>query len=287
MINNNFNNGFGNNFGMGVMNNGFSNLNLNQQPLMNNYNQTNDNNNNIMGGNNNMNQNQNNNQQQREPLSLTIEPIEFDGLLKTKFTTTVELAKMVNEIFRPVFSDYEGCLVLPNQMGGFDTVVYFCDKGVQDERLKALRPVVQQGNQLNISQRISNINRRFQNKTYELTDDAKDVFSEFMVKERNSNKVRWNQLVVEKAENNYNSCVIHVQLNGIDIMKIIKKIYGSSVKGNRTDYSMKLERGIGMNTSGMYANYLVSILQLDTKEVEKVAQSVGMVPLSDTIPMVK
>lgn len=287
MINFN-NNGYGNNFGMGVMNNGFSNLNLNQQPLMNNYNQTNDNNNNIMGGNN-MNQNQNNNnqQQKREPLNLTIEPVEFDGLLKTKFTTTVELAKTVNEMFRPVFSDYEGCLILPNQMGGFDTIVYFCDKGIQDERLKALRPVVQQGN-LNISQRINNLNRRYQNKTYELTEDCKDIFSEFMVKERNSNKVRWNQLVVEKAENNYNSCTIHVQLNGIDIMKILKKIYGSTVKGNRTDYSMKLERGIGVvNGAGLFANYLVSILQLDTKEVERVAQSVGMVPLADTIPMVK
>lgn len=282
--NNNFNNGFGN-FGMGVSNG----INYNNSPLMNNYNQPNDNSNNIntMGGNNNMNQN-NNNQQQREPLSISIEPIEFDGLLKTKFTTTVELSKMVNEIFRPVFSDYEGCLILPNQAGGFDTVVYFCDKGVKDERLKALRPVVQQGNQLNISQRINNINRRFQNKTYELTEDAKDVFGEFIIKERNVNKIRWNQIVTEKAENNYNSCVIHVQLRGLDIMKIIKKIYGASVKGNRTDYSMKLERGIGIaNTAGFCANYLVSILQLDTKEVERVAQSVGMVPLSDTIPMVR
>ncbi len=237
------------------------------------------------------NQNQNKMEENYEPLELELIQQEFDGVLKTKLTTTTDLAKMINKIFKPVFSDYVGSLVLPNQMGGFDTVVYFRDSGVRDERTTAIQHLVQQnGNrQLSMSERIQNINIRYKNKTYDLTRDCKDVFKEFMVTEGNGKKINWNKYVVEKTEPNYNGYSVYVQLNGIDIMKIIRKIYGGTSKdGKRTDYNMRLERGLGVvNNNGIYANYLVSIMQLDTREVEKVAQSVGMVPLANTLPMVR
>lgn len=280
-------NNFNNNFGM--MNYGGNSLypggNVSGTGV-DNYSSTNDISNTEKGG------NQMNYQNQKKenyvPLELNLEPIEFDGMLKTKLTTTTELAKMVNELFRGVFSDYEGCLILPNSMGGFDTTIYFRDKGIKDNRINALEHVVQQqAGRLDINQRINNLNMRYKNKTYDLTKGCKEIFGEFMIPERNK-KINWNRNVVEKTENSYNGYTIYVQLNGVDIMKVIKKIYGSKVDGRRTDYSMKLERGIGIvNERGIYANYLVSIMQLDTREVEKIAQSVGMVPLQGNIPMVR
>lgn len=276
---------FNNNFGMnyGYQGGGLG-VNLN--------NNTNDiNNNKNMGGNNMNYQNQNNAVQDNyEPIILDVDQQEFDGVLKTKLTTTTDLAKMVNKLFKPVFVDYEGCLILPNQMGGFDTTIYFRDKGVQDEnKLSALQHVVQaQGGNLSMSQRLQNINLRYKNKTYDLTRECKDVFKEFMITDKGSSKVNWSKYVVEKTEPSYNGYSIYVQLNGVDIMKIIKKIYGASIEGKRTDYNMRLERGLGVvNGQGLFANYLVSIMQLDTREVEKIAQSVGMVPLAGNIPMVR
>lgn len=291
----NFNNN-NNNFGMGayqgmgglnIVNSGYSqglgiNLNNRTNDIVNNYN---------MGGNEMNYQNQNKMEENYEPLELDLKEQEFDGVLKTKLTTTTDLAKIVNQIFKPIFSDFVGSLILPNQMGGFDTVVYFRESGIKDERTTAIQQLVQQGNhnQLSMSERIKNMNTRYKNKTYDLTRDCKDVFKEFMVTEGNGKKINWNKYVVEKAEPNYNGYSVYVQLNGIDIMKIIRKLYGGTSKdGKRTDYSMRLERGLGVvNSNNLYANYLVSIMQLDTREVEKIAQSVGMVPLANNIPMVR
>lgn len=297
---NNFNNN--NNFGMGMCQPSLGGLNItnagySQGSLglnLNNYTNDTVNNNYNMGGTNNMNyQNQNERMEENyAPLEMDIVEQEFDGVLKTKLTTTTDLAKTLNKIFKPVFSDYVGSLILPNQMGGFDTVVYFKDSGIKDERAKAIQHLVQQANngQLTMSERIQNINTRYRNKTYDLTRDCKDVFKEFMITERNNNKkINWNRYVVEKTEPNYNGYSVYVQLNGIDIMKIIRKLYGGTSKdGKRIDYSMRLERGLGVvNNNGLYTNYLVSIMQLDTREVEKIAQSVGMVPLANNIPMVR
>lgn len=287
---------FNNNFGMipyqnmgglnetnPVYNQGLGiNLNSNTNDIVNNYN---------MGGNEMNYLNQNKTEENYVPLELELKEQEFDGVLKTKLTTTTDLAKMVNQIFKPVFSDFVGSLILPNQMGGFDTVVYFRDSGIKDERTTAIQQLIQQGNhnQLTMSERIKNMNTRYKNKTYDLTRDCKDIFKEFMVTERNGKKINWNKYIVEKAEPNYNGYSVYVQLNGIDIMKIIRKLYGGTSKdGKRTDYSMRLERGLGIvNNNNLYTNYLVSIMQLDTREVEKIAQSVGMVPLANNIPMVR
>lgn len=284
----NYGNGFNN--GMLMGNNGYQGSGLlNFNPNTNDINNTN-----TMGGSNNMlnyglNQNQKKEENNYEPMVLNVEQQEFDGLLKTKLTTTTDVAKMVNALFKPVFSDWEGCLILPNNAGGFDTFLYFKENGVKDEtKLQALEHVVQANtNNLSMSQRIQNLNLRYKNKTYELSRDAKDILKEFMPQEKNG-KVKWSNFVVEKTQQEYNGYSVHVQITGVDIMKIIRKIYGANVDGKRTDYTMKVERGIGVvNQQGLFANYLVTIMQLDVREVEKIAQSVGMIPLAGNIPMVK
>lgn len=291
MINYGNGNGF-NGFNNGVMTGGYTGQTssglLNFNPNTNDINNTN----NTMGGSNNMlnyGLNQKKEENNYEPMVLNVEQQEFDGLLKTKLTTTTDVAKMVNKLFKPVFSDWEGCLILPNNAGGFDTFLYFKENGVKDpNKLTALEHVVPaNSNNLTMSQRIQNLNLRYKNKTYELSRDAKDILKEFMPQEKNG-KVKWNNFVVEKTQQEYNGYSVHVQITGVDIMKIIRKIYGAQVDGKRTDYTMKVERGIGVvNQQGFFANYLVTIMQLDVREVEKIAQSVGMIPLAGNIPMVK
>lgn len=287
------------NFNNGVSMMGNNNMNVNNgyqgSGLLNFNSGANDINNiNTMGGSNMINYGATNNQQPKkeenyEPMVLNVEQQEFDGVLKTKLTTTTEVAKMVNKLFKAVFSDWEGCLILPNSAGKFDTFLYFKENGIKDEsRLCALEHVVQANtNNLSMSQRIQNLNLRYKNKTYELSRDAKDILKEFMPQEKNGS-VKWNNYIVEKTQQEYNGYSVHVQIIGIDIMKIIRKIYGSQVNGRRTDYAMRVEREIGMrNQQGFCTNYLVSIMQLDVKETEKIAQSVGMVPLAGSIPMVR
>lgn len=295
---NNLNNNFGMGFGQPQM--GGINPQSNMMNTVNGYNNINNSVNNNMIGENKMKQNMNNNNQQQnkqeeEEFELCIEQQEFDGLLKSKLTTTTDLSKMVNKIFKPVFEDFEGSIVLPNNVGGFDTVIYFRDPGMsrhngQSDKVKALQYLVQQNNgNLSMSQRLQNLNTLYKNKTYTITKECKDIFKEFMITNGKNKSVNWNRHVVEKTEPNYNGYSIYVLLTGIDIIKVIRKVYGATNKeGNRIDYKLRLEQALSpAGADGLCSNYLVSIMQLDVKEVEKVAQSVGMIPLANTLPIIR
>ena len=47
--------------------------------------------------------------EKREPLKFgKVEAIEFPNTMETALTTTLSLAQTINDLFRPIFVDYEG-----------------------------------------------------------------------------------------------------------------------------------------------------------------------------------
>lgn len=274
----------------------------------NNYNYNRGNNNrgnyNNNGANYNNNNNNNNNNQpqqpQREPLRIEVEsPIPFDGELRSKMTTTVELSKNINNLFK-IFHDFEGSIVVPDMYGQLQVMLYFKDKGniaVGPDQVRCIEPVGMNNNRSGIGMfsQIQNLQTRYSQKKYQLTQDAKDIFSEF-INVRPGSKINWNQFVKEITEQTgYYSTSITVEVAGIDILKLIRKIYGSHVTGTngkdkaRLDYNINLIKpfGIDMNSGAMSTNYLIAIQQLNSKEVEKLAQEMGLVPSCGTIPMIR
>jgi len=223
------------------------------------------------------------NEEQKVMARIEIEPIPFDGLLKSKIISTIELSKLVNSVFKNAMADYEGCIILPAQNGQFDCTLYFKDHGPirgQGDQIKNLISITGPNRGVSAVDRITAFNNRTSNKLYSLSEETKQILSEFMAV-RKDQKINWNQHVFEQAEATYNANIVYLKVCGIDIVKILKKIYGGKIDGDRCDYNITLMRPTGMN------NYLISIQQLDTKEVEKLALSVGIIQTGNSIAMIR
>ena len=222
------------------------------------------------------------NENQKAMARIEIEPIPFDGLLKSKIISTIELSKLVNSVFKNAMADYEGCIILPMQNGQFDCTLYFKDHGPVrgGDQIKNLVSITGPNRGVSAVDRITAFNNRTSNKLYALSEETKQILSEFMAV-RKDQKINWNQHVFEQAEATYNANIVYVKVTNIDIVKILKKIYGGKIDGDRCDYNITLMRPTGMN------NYLISIQQLDTKEVEKLALSVGIIQTGNSIAMIR
>ena len=251
------------------------------------------NNNRNFGGNKNYNkggQNMRNEniQNQNEPLRLNIEPQPFDGVMKSKLTTTIALSKTINQLFRPIFSDYEGCIIAPDSYGQLQVALYFKDKGMRgtDETIKTLIPVTERVKGTTAIDRVMQMNLRNSSKSYDISKDTKDILSEFIYTRGNS-KVNWNQHILEQTERQYNGYTIYVKIVGLDLVRIVRKIYGGKLDGSRIDYNISIIKPIGADVNGFNQNFLINIQQLDSKEVERLANEIGVVPQVGAIQMVR
>jgi len=225
---------------------------------------------------------------QEEPLRMEVTPLKFDGLIKSKLTTTISLGKMIYDLFKSTFPEYEGCVIQPNQYGILQVTLYFKDNGklTNHKAVKAVAPVGSSQARNSAYDRIASLNQRFSSKKFELTKDAKDILEEFYWTKGNQ-KVQWNQFVTEIVSQDYNGYSVHLKVTGLDITKILRKIYGSKVDGSRVDYAVSIVKPIGMDGTGLLQNYLISIQQLDTREVENLAKEVGVIPVQGSIPMIR
>ncbi|MGL5330976.1 MAG: hypothetical protein ACRDD7_17065 [Peptostreptococcaceae bacterium] len=238
---------------------------------------------------NNQNRGNNNNggKNQREPLRLNVEPVPFDGILKSKLTTTFDVSKLINGMLRPTFVDYEGCIVIPDNYGQLQCQLFFKDKGnATDDKVKALSPVTERVKGTGMASRINKLNLRNSNKAYELTQDAKDILGEFIQIPRGQKNINWNNFVFEQTEQNYNGYTIFVKVVNLDINKLVRKIYGGKIEGARIDYNISIIRPIGVTTNTAQ-NFLINIQQLDSREVEKLANAVGIMPVTGSIQMIR
>ena len=229
----------------------------------------------------------------REPIITVEETQEFDSLLKSKITTTFDLAKTINGLFRPIFSDYEGCLIAPDQFGVLQLSLYFKDKGDPGtSQIKNLESVIQKADKSDAMARIRNINRMNSSQKYDLSDLTKEALSEFMFgyNPNNNQKINWKQHVTELTERQqYNAYSVYVRVSGLDIMKVIKKIYGNKLEnGSYIDYQATIIKPtVANNAGGVNSNFLINISQLDTKQVEKLCMEVGMVPTVGAIQFIR
>ena len=223
-----------------------------------------------------------------EPLRLVIEPQPFDGVMKSKLTTTIALSKTVNQLFRPIFSDYEGCIIAPDAYGQLQVSLYFKDKGYsgREDVIKSLIPVTERVKGTSAIDRIMQMNLRNSSKAYDLSKETKDILSEFFYTRGNA-KVNWNQHVVEQTERQYNGQLIYVKVVGLDLVRLVRKIYGGKIDGSRIDYNISIIKPIGADMNGFNQNFLINIQQLDSKEVERLANEIGVVPQVGQIQMVR
>lgn len=217
------------------------------------------------------NQNQNNNNpQSEEEYVIDVSPRKFISWQNKMRTDTDELASVISSIFSKVFHDYVGCRVKCRKdvfnRDIFDTIFVFRDNPtpVPDGMVKATLDLVnvasQQNNsnyssdkKLNYLTMMGTFNARSEGKTFTLTDEAKKVLLPYMGYINNQKPTLKNieNVINTTIESSINPLygngteIISVIISGIDIYKLLKKIYGkemvvSCIKGADGDYEANL-----------------------------------------------
>lgn len=217
-----------------------------------------------------------------------VTPAKFEANVTMKLTTSIKLARQFAEFFYSMSDDVAGCIVDIDQM----TKRVACYLYLQNSKFtneKKFKAVVQS----NMAVRGSSIIDRYtntykaQNTIMSLTDDAKNVFQEFLPfsaprKNKGGNVwvPIWEQIYSEKVENKnpyginpaavYNYGVIQLDPN-----RILAKMYGE--KPSENDYfEYEVFPMYVMGTYGVqFPNYILSISQGNGETIRKVCNEIG------------
>lgn len=252
--------------------------------MMNNNNYSNNNRNN--GGNNNQQQPQ---QETRKKAKLYLEePLEFVGTIDGHITTTVDLAKNINTLFNTAFGDYEGSVISQNHLGELTASLFFKDTGAGNIEPLVKTNVRGSNKSMSPAERVRNMNLRNINKTYTLSEELKEILEQFLNLSPKA-KVNWDRMYSEVAERMYGGMNnIYVRVDNININKVLKVLYGSETANKeRLEYNITVIKPIGMGAGGINQNHIIKVDRLNVKEIERLANKVGMMPSVGTIPMIR
>lgn len=229
---------------------------------------------------------------------LTVEPIKFNNTTEGQLTTSASICSLVNSLFSKICHDYKGSIIVPNGTGQLSLTLFFTDNGqvVGDSKFKNLVNINAPNPNENRVDRMNRYMSSYRNRTYDLSDDTKDLLDEFMIKPANARnqKFNWNRHDINNAPvketinavNGGFGNQIVVSVDGIDVMKVLKKIYGKkNAAGNYVEYQINIIKPIGIMV-GNNANLLLSINRLDVKELEKICTKLGMCNVVQSVPMV-
>ena len=178
------------------------------------------------------------NETKKQALKIEVtQPADFEAVADISVTTTELLSKLVNQILKPTFADYQGCRIMATPVNGqglvLETRLFF--KILPDaeytnkDAIFAFQPtsVAAKANNDEIVsklERISLLSDRNLRNRMSITEDGKSALSEFIIPQaKNSDgSVKWNECMnVTSSGNNSFVCVFRVDIN-----KIVGKIFG-------------------------------------------------------------
>lgn len=225
------------------------------------------------------------------PASINIEPCEMESLVKTKLATTNQLNAMVLNIFKPHCPEIEGCWVDVGNEGTTCFVYFsFIDRPEKDLGDKGMFKIVQRRGEKHSDSAYADI-ERYNNRIrrasmFELTDNGKEVLSEFVARRHfvgdpRRNKINWNKVVTEVADSNiYNASRTYLKVE-IDLVRVFQKVYGKTSKdGDDYLYMINPSRPIttyqGSNGNMYTSNWLFTICQMNRKVLNDVMNDSGL-----------
>jgi len=244
-------------------------------------------------------------QSSRDKFSFTFEKEEFIGTQETSITTTIALGQKISNYLGKVFSDLAGAIIVPDQHGLPELVLYFRDVPAREGRKKGiilLKDKLNEGANNNYSagaQQLMTMSTLYKtNRVYDLTEDARDGLTRFMFKDGNNN-INWNQRITEQYANGVNGEIL-VKLRGLNLVEFAKAIFGykyqTELNGekimNYYDYAINLISPISTpytmnvyNNGSSLTDYAISIARIDKTELDKVAKIFGQPTTYGTTPM--
>ena len=225
-------------------------------------------------------------------------PLKFDGSLKTKIISTMELCETISSLLGPAIYEYVGCKIelnvgkaLPEVANSFMygapyVDIYLRYRGEdKTEKIKALNSRVPVGNNddknVSIAERFARVNRTFASTSmFTLTDDIKEALAEYMPKGKRTN---WNCITEEIVNpmNYFGKDETLVRISGIDLTKLVSEIYSTkdeeddakkeADKKEKYEYIIEPRTPIPSQTN----EFIIQIIQYDIATTNRIQSMLG------------
>ena len=231
-------------------------------------------------------------------------PLQFQTTVEKCLTTTTEMAMQINEIFKPIFSDWYGCEVVPNVNGGIEVKFIFKAINNGDKETRAFLPINQSQEKTDnqVLDRIYAINaaNMSKNHTLEITSYGAEVIYDVMINEFKKKINPHKKETMRKYYSETSETVgyagnvqnIYCTVIGIDIYKVLGVVFGNkSENGDQIVYKATPIRPVtpGLNPMGLAIanqNYVVDIEKMEMKKFNSAMLKIGMMPMSGAIAAV-
>lgn len=232
-------------------------------------------------------------QEKKEPTTIkVVENLNFDANIKSCFINTIELANIIDGLFAPAMRDYVGCKIKLNTgdvpqhmwsdipMGKLYVSLFFkdCSNSVNDCPIDnvILRSNSKGKTKFDSLMKMSGASA---GRMYDVTPETYEALDEFRFMPQR--KTNWNLLTNEMMSNfgfsgTYNQETV-VQITGLDLEKIINKIYGTRTEEGVFQYQANPVQLVA-NVNG---EYVVQITQLDVRKLDDLRHQLGG-PISRT-----
>lgn len=240
----------------------------------------------------------------KNPMRIEITQTEkFPKLASTTLETTQRLAKRINKLFSTVFTDYHGSVVYCTAGNGntapyqqFMVELHFKPLALgsvdpDDGRVRAFKPIGEKAASDDIVANLKQVYGNFRTSAkFQLTEEASQILSEFMMPGINIDPFKpstYDALKAEYVDNStFGQSPIMVKIGQLDLVKLIKKIYGFKAEdGSKVDYGVIPYGPVvpNMNNQAIQntANWRVMILQIDAEKAFDLATQFGIVPANN------
>lgn len=218
-----------------------------------------------------------------------LEHLAFEGDMKANITSTVDMAETISSLFAGLFSDYYGCKIRVNDgsatpcvatsmaPGALYVDLYFKDRGAAvDGSIKNILPkgakLDGEDEKVDLGSRFFKVSGENNGRHYNVTPKTYEALEEFMV---TGKKTRWAEHTQEIPNNmavygNKEEAVVCI--TGLDLNKIISKIYGEKTEDGIYEYIALPSTVI----PGKLQEFIMFIVQLDLASVRKLQNSLGI-----------
>ena len=224
------------------------------------------------------------------------EPEEFSATTKTMWISTVNLAKKINALMSPIFEDWHGSLIQVEN-GMLTCTFYFkpTNAPITKDSTRAFAPIGVTDANNGVKSKIDAINRaNIKSNNFELTPYAAELLYDIMDRKVQQqinpfNPKSYNNVTTEVNSNQMFSQVIYTLVMRIDLCKLLSIIYGfKDSNGSRNFFQVNPIRPVDLAAprNNMYSNWLCSVTLMSKKELDKVLQTSGILPVYGDVPAI-
>lgn len=209
----------------------------------------------------------------------------FGGNMKCNLMSSMEMAEIVSSLFGGVFRDYAGCKIRINDGRGLPAVVntiapgalyvdlYFKDQSSEksDKIANLSIPGKNEEKKGTLGERYTRVMGTIPGRTYQVSKETYECLEEFMF---NGARTQWNNHTQEITTqmNPYSKDEVLLTISGLDLNKIIAKIYGTKTEEGRYEYMATPSTVIPNKTE----EFIMTVTQLDLETVTDLQNTLGI-----------